>query len=130
MFGSFPHPYLFPYSVCRLRPEDHSRIAAPVVAIAIEKSSQLADSLVDDPIRIEFSVNQVCFSCQLFMHFIVHTVHVRCVQCMCQLEWMESFTLIHHAFCTIMYCRRRIRCTICMYVALRVFGGDSVSKSI
>ena len=113
-----PHSYLFPYSVCRVRSEDHPRIAAPVVAIAIEKSSQLADSLVDSlvdsPIRIEFSVNQVCFSCQLFMHFIVRTVHIRCVQCMCQLGWMESFALIHHALCTIVYCQRRIR-YICMY---------------
>ena len=121
MFGSFPHTYLFPYSVCRVRPEDHPIIAAPVVAIALEKSSQLADSLVDSPIRIKFNVNQVCLSCQLFMHCIVRTMlcavlstYVRCVQCMCQLGWMESFALIHHALCTIVYCQRRIR-YICMY---------------
>ena len=80
--------YLFPYSVCRVRPKDHPIIAAPVVAIALERPSQLADSLVDSPIRIEFNVNQVCFSCQLFMHCIVRTVLCSCKLCHVYIDCM------------------------------------------
>ena len=109
MFGSFPYTYLFPYSVCRVRPEDHPIIAAPVVAIAIERSSQLADSLVDSPIRIEFSVNQVCFSCQLFMHCIVRTVHGCCVvdvRTMCAVYVSIGMDGVFHtdSSCTVYYC--------------------------
>ena len=41
-------------------PEDRPRIAAPVVAITIENASHFADSLVNNPIRIEFNIRQVC----------------------------------------------------------------------
>ena len=51
--------------MCSVKPEDRPRIVTPVVAIVIEKPSQLADSLADHPIRIEFKVNQVSFSCEL-----------------------------------------------------------------
>ena len=42
-----------------------SRFVTPVVAIVIEKPSQLANSLANHPIRIEFEVNQVSFTCEL-----------------------------------------------------------------
>ena len=41
-------------------PEDRPRIAAPVVAVTIDNASHLADSLVNNPIRIEFNIRQVC----------------------------------------------------------------------
>ena len=64
----------------RVKPE------APVVAIVIEKPSQLADSLANNPLRIEFKVNQVSFSCELVtaLHVashVLYTVSVRNVQC-------------------------------------------------
>ena len=37
---------------------------APVVAMVIEKPSQLADSLTNHPDMIEMKVNQVSFSCE------------------------------------------------------------------
>ena len=102
MFGSLPHPYLFPYSVCRVRPEDHPIIAAPVVAIAIEKSSQLADSLVDNPIRIEFNVNQVCFSCQLFI--VLHSAYS--AHTMCAVYVSVGMDGVYHtnSSCIVYYC--------------------------
>ena len=40
-------------------------IVTPLVAIVIKKLLQPADSLADHPVRIEFKVNQVSFSCEL-----------------------------------------------------------------
>ena len=59
---------------------------APVVTIVIEKPSHLADSLANTPVRIEYKVNQVSFSCELVtaLHVALHvlyTVSVRTVQC-------------------------------------------------
>ena len=52
--------------VCSVKPDDRPRIAAPVVAIAIEEPYQLADSLADNPVRIKFEVNQVRLSCYMY----------------------------------------------------------------
>ena len=75
----------YSYSVCSVNPEDRPRIVTPVVVIVIEKPSQLADSLADHPIRIEFEVNQVSFTCELATaHCITCVVHrelVLTVQC-------------------------------------------------
>ena len=40
---------------------------APVVAIVIEKPSQLVDSLTNNPPQDEFKVNQVSFTCELIL---------------------------------------------------------------
>ena len=85
---------------------------APVVTIAIEKPSQLADSLANTPVRIEYKVNQVSFSCELVtaLHvalLVLYTVSVRNVQCgMLNAVWNDSdvkYSLAH--MCTfILYC--------------------------
>ena len=62
-----------------VKPEDHPRIATPVVAIAIEKPLQLADSLADHPVRIEFKVNQVSFTCELAT--ALHIILLHCMLC-------------------------------------------------
>ena len=64
-----------------MKPEDRPRIVTPVVAIVIEKPSQLADSLADHPIKIEFKVNQVSFPCELAtaLHHCITLHHVCCI---------------------------------------------------
>ena len=58
------HFHIIPI-VCSVKPEDHPKIVTPVVAIVIKKLLQLPDSLADHPVRIEFKVNQVNFTCEL-----------------------------------------------------------------
>ena len=64
-----------------MKPEDHPRIVTPVVAIAMEEPLQLVDSLADHPVRIEFKVNQVSFSCELVtaLQFIVLHYMLCCI---------------------------------------------------
>ena len=66
--------------MCIVKPEDRPRIVTPVVAIVIEKPSQLADSLADHPIRMEFEVNQVSFTCELATALHVYW-HIKCTVC-------------------------------------------------
>ena len=79
--------------VCSVKPEDRPRIAAPVVAVAIEEPYQLADSLADNPVRIKFEVNQhnnshtrcswfavlLHLPCTVDVAFVLWTVH--CIAC-------------------------------------------------
>ena len=72
--------------MCSVKPEDRPKIVTPVVAIVIEKPSQLADSLADHPIRIEFEVNQVSFTCELAtarccITCVIHWELVLSIQC-------------------------------------------------
>ena len=67
--------------MCSVKPEVRPRTVTPVVAIAIEKTLQLADSLADHPVRIEFKVNQVSFSCELTTALHVYWQLVLSVQC-------------------------------------------------
>ena len=92
------------YYVCSVKPEDRPRIVTPVVAIVIEKPSQLADSLADHPIRIEFKVNQVSFTCELAtarcITCVVHWELVLSVQCvMWDVDQSCTRVQIHPALC-------------------------------
>ena len=94
----------YSYSVCSVKPEDRPRIVTPVVAIVIEKPSQLADSLADHPIRIEFEVNQVSFTCELAtarcITCVVHWVVVLSIQCvMWDVDQSCTRVQIHPALC-------------------------------
>ena len=64
-----------------MKPEVRPRIVIPVVAIAIEKPLQLADSLANHPVRMEFKVNQVSFTCELATALHVYWELVLSVQC-------------------------------------------------
>ena len=91
MCSSFPY---YSQYVCSVKPENRPRIATPVVAMVIEKPSQLADSFANNPVRIELKVNQVSLSCEL-----ATALHV--ASCVLYVYWQFIIQCVYCQLCSL-----------------------------
>ena len=82
--------------MCSVKPEVRPRVVTPELAFLIEKHLQLADSLANHPVRMEFKVNQVSVSCKLAAALHVYWqlvltvpfgmwIDTSCIVCVCEL---------------------------------------------
>ena len=136
MLDHFHIIYIYTYysdHVCSVKPEGRPRIVIPVVAIAIEKPLQLADSLANHPFRIEFKVNQVSFICELATAMNVYWQLMLTVQCVTWDMDAVSHTCIHihPALCVYMrnLCWRRLMSLNYVHVCVSLGQSNGVNTS-
>ena len=89
-----------------MKPEDRPGIVTPVVAIAIEELLQLG-CLADHPVRNEFKVKQISFSCELvtalhiiLLHYMICYILATLVKCtMCHLGCTYPVLCVYANLC-------------------------------